>query len=155
MRERSAPWAAWHRRHSADLRVGAHLAEELEAHAIVPAPIHGVDGEEAVLRLDEEAAQALHDARRHVHVRPAKVKLSLVLRRAKQRRSQEEVVPTTAATLSDKDQWTRRDTRSLSFAVVAASPKQVHGSIARCAPPLCTMPKHDALYGIYGCSMRR
>ena len=70
----------------------AHPAEELEAHAVVSPPVHRVNGEEPVLRLDEEAAQALHDAGGHEHVRASEVELGLVLRRAQQRRSQEEIV---------------------------------------------------------------
>ena len=55
--------------------------------------IDGVDREEAVGGLDEEAAQALHHAGADPDVGAAPVELCLQLRGAQQRRLQEEVVP--------------------------------------------------------------
>lgn len=70
-----------------------HLVEEVKSRSVVAAAIHRVDGEEAVGGLDEEAAQALDDAGADPDVGAAPVKLRLQLRRAQQRRLQEEVVP--------------------------------------------------------------
>ena len=61
-----------------------YLAEELEAHAIILAAVHGLSGEVAILRLNEEAAQALHHARGHKDVGAAVIELSLVLRCAQE-----------------------------------------------------------------------
>ena len=53
---------------------------------VVVAAVHGVDREEAVGGLDEEAAQALHHAGADPDVRAAPVELCLQPRRAQQRR---------------------------------------------------------------------
>ena len=70
-----------------------YLVKEVKALGVVAAAVHGVDGKEAVGRLDEEAAQALDDAGADPDMGAAPVELRLQLRRAQQRRLQKEVVP--------------------------------------------------------------
>lgn len=70
-----------------------HLGEEVEARGVVAAAVHGVNREEAVGGLDEEAAQALHHAGADPDVGAPPIELRLQLRGAQQRRLQEEVVP--------------------------------------------------------------
>ena len=80
-----------------------YLVEEVKANSVVGAAIHRVDSEEAVCRLDEEAAQALHHAGADPDVGAAPVKLRLQLRGAQQWRLEEEVVPAYMITCSCDD----------------------------------------------------
>lgn len=55
-----------------------YRAEPVEAHGIIVAAVHRVHGEEAIGRLDEEAAQVFHNTSTHPHVRSSEVELCLI-----------------------------------------------------------------------------